>query len=208
MNPKKYLKIAALAAYTAALLLLIMFLMPWSYSFEFPGLEVLTGQINLSPGEFIDYAKDLNRIQMADNFFLIAWAMAWVGFFIVVKRRNRWLGYLSLILGLSAVIFDFTENYYIASALVLTSTDKGWVSEWEVVLTLSYLLTFAGAMAGSLSFRKKSFTDISMNIGGVFFALIAAISFFIDGWYMVSAGWYLIWFVLLGAVLWKESKAA
>lgn len=206
MNQSWLLKISALTSAIAAVLLLVMFFLPWPFSFDFPGIEVLTGQINLSPDEFAIFTTSLNQIQTVDTIFLFAWALAWIGFFIIVRKRNKWLGFLSLILGLGAIAFDFTENYYIGSALTRKPPDANWVGEWETALTLSYLLTYAGALVGSLSFRKKNFTGISMWIVGVFLSVIAAISFFIEGWYLISAGWYLLWFLVLSIILWKENN--
>ena len=118
---------------------------------------------------------------MVDSLFLIAWGIAWIEFFIVVSKRSRWLAYISLVLGMSAVTFDFSENYYIGSALTSASPTASWFAQWKLYLALSYLLTFAGAAAGSLAFHKNIFTDISIITVGVLFAVAAAVSFFVDG---------------------------
>ena len=70
-NSRLVLRIGAVGAAIAALMMVIMALLPWPFTFDIPGEEVISGSLVLSPAEFERFVDSISLILIFDNIIFL-----------------------------------------------------------------------------------------------------------------------------------------
>jgi len=190
-------------------MLLVMAFVPWPFEFEYPGIQVLAGEITLSPEGLNRYVTALQALFIVDGIFLIGWIIAWLGIAALVGTRARLLGSLTLVLGLAGAFFDFTENgivWALVQGLRLNlSPQPGWLIAWQAIQHLSFWLPYAAAAVAALGLWSRKPLDRVVAVAGTLLVVLAAPGLYVPSLSLLASLWFLIWFACSSLLLWRRA---
>ena len=210
---KTLFRLTSISAFFAAFIMVVIAVCAtfvWKFEFMFPGTEVLTGKILLSPTEFAEYEFNLHIIYIIDSIFILTWLGTWFGVSKIIIKKSAISGLIFLVLGFAGGFFDFAENGCVIS--VLKSFHEGlaltpsWTPVWHFVLDFSYIMPFAGSFLIIPFLWQEKTTGKIMAVFAFVFTSIAFIGLYFPQLYFLSFLWFLVWAILSGILLYKNSK--
>jgi hypothetical protein len=176
----------------------------------YPGLEVLTGSLNLSSADKTTFLGGMRVLFILDGIFLLGWMLAWTGLAALVGSRDHLRGILVLAFGLAGALFDLGENGIILGALQSLEAGNaatgGWTIAWKAVQHLSYWLPFTGALLASGIVWSFGWPGRFTAITGSILLPPAVAGLYLPGLSMASNVWFLLWFLSLAALLWNAGR--
>lgn len=209
-DSRPLLRLGAFGAGLSTLLLIVIALLSLITGLEYPGLAVLTGQLTLSAAEQLAYLNGMRLLFVLDGFFLAGWLLAWVGLFHLVHARSPLFGWLTLAFGLAGALCDFGENSLVWGAMQNLQTgaalNADWVIGWKAVQHLSYWLPFLGAMFAAPSLWPGGWDEKAAALAGSVLLVPAVFGLYDPSYFLLAYGWFLIWFLVIGLLLWKSSS--
>lgn len=198
----------AIGASLAVLFLISIAFIPFVEGVGYPGVNVLTGQTQLSSDQFTAYVCSICLDLFLDTFFLIACILAWIGLFHRIRQNNKLLAILMLVLALFGILLDFTENSFVAITLnqLINGAAPGdaWYTPWYISQQASYWLAFIPAALASIILWKGDFWEKVLAFCGSVLLVPAILGMFIPALEMVSIVWYLFWFAFAAVGLWRR----
>jgi hypothetical protein len=198
----------AIGASLAVLFLISIAFIPFVEGVGYPGVNVLTGQTQLSSDQFTAYVCSIYLDLFLDTFFLIGCILAWIGLFYHIHQNNKLIAALMLILALLGIGLDFTENTFIAVTLnqLINGLNPGdtWYTPWHISQQASYWLAFIPAALASIILWKGDFWEKVLAFCGSVLLFPAMLGMFIPALEMVSIVWYLFWFAFAAVILWRR----
>jgi hypothetical protein len=209
MNDKLTLRIAALGAALAVLLLvgLIATVLPTGTD-----AEALRGTV--TPSTFaaaVDRHGFNLRVAMAlDNLFVIGYTLALLGIVVLVRSRIPMLGNVALGGVLLGALLDYTENSItlglIQSHILGTMPKPGWLLILHIVGQIKYLAAFlAAALLGAGLWSCKPL-DRAVSVLAWLFPIVGVASFVFPAASPLVVLAMLILLVSGGALLWRRAS--
>jgi hypothetical protein len=208
---KNQLRLQSCGAALVVLLLIAMYFVQLPEGLAYPGLEILRGDRAQPAAQQAAYLHAMQILFALDGVFLAAQVLAWTGIAQVVRARAALPGMLALILGLSGVMMDLTENSIIWAAL--NSLQAGhlpaseWLIAWKTIHHLSYLLPMLAAVtAGSALWGPRTSERLACLVGLLFSAL-ALCGLYLPELAPLADVWYIAWFASAAFLLWDSSNS-
>ena len=177
-NLRSILRVGAIGATWATVMLILLLIVPWPLNVAFPGEEVLAGTMKLSSGELAQYADFFGVFLAIDGLFVIGWIVGWVGVAFLVRTRSPLLGTVVLIVGLVPALLDLAENEIMWAMIqgyqLDISPQPSWFVAWKISRQLSYWIFYAAAALAGLGLWSDRFLDRLVTIIGT--ALMAFVT--------------------------------
>jgi hypothetical protein len=216
MDGKRHLLAGgAVGALVAVIMLVVMAVFAtgfWPLEVEFPGLEILTGNVPVTPDEFIEFANLSALMLSLDSIFIIGVILAWLGLGVLTRERAGAMGWLVVILGVAGALLDFCENqigWSMVEVRLLGPTapvGSEPIYAYFVVSALSYLFPFtAAALAGVWLWGERP-RERLLTLVGTVLMVPALFGLFVPALYIASYLWFLFWFAAVGVVLFQEGR--
>lgn len=203
------LRIGAFGAVVATIMLIVIVILPWPFTFSFPGEEIITGKRILDAFEWAHYLNLLKIYYMVDNIFVIGWIIGWIGLSVLIYTRVKIIGGIVLMFGLLGAFFDFTENEIFLSLLknyqFNVSAYPFGLIVWNIIREWSYLLPFSGASIAAMGLWSNKFLDRMMSLIGTIYSVIALSGLYIKVLYPLTYIWFLLWFSGSACLLWRRA---
>jgi hypothetical protein len=210
MKSSSFFRLTSIASFLTVALLVVLGLIPWPFDFEFPGEAVLTGSLALSPTIFAQYLSRLHLMYAIDNLLITSWFIAWIGLGKLVRKRNKLMGNIVLVLGLIGPLLDFTENEFVWAMLAGIQSGLtppiNWFLAWTLIRRLSYVLPFVAGTVAALSYWSNRRSERIICLTGLALTAIAMVCLFIPALSLVPNLWWLFWFAGTGFLLWKKAR--
>jgi hypothetical protein len=166
----------------------------------------------VSPDVFLKFA-DLSALMLSlDSIFIIGVILAWLGLGVLTRERTGTWGRLVPAMGVVGALFDFCENQVGWSMVQARLVEPSMSAEavpifaYFVVSALSYLLQFtAAALAGVWLWGERP-RERLLTLAGTVLMVPAIFGLFIPALYIASYLWFLVWFGVVGFVLFQEGR--
>jgi hypothetical protein len=175
-------------------------------------MEILAGTVPVSPDVFIEFANLSALMLSLDSIFIIGVILAWLGLGVLTRERAGKMGWVVVLLGVAGALLDFCENQIgwsmIEVRLLGSSSPIGSapIYAYYIVSSLSYLFPFtAAALAGVWLWGERPRERLLTLIGTVLM-VPALFGLFVPSLYIASYLWFLLWFGIVGVVLFRESR--
>ena len=209
-NKRRLYIFSGVGAGLSVFMLVLLAFIPFPAGLEYPGLEVLTGDLNLFPEDLVLYYRSMRWLFILDSLFLLGWFISWTGLGVIVREHSRTAGFLTLAFGLGGALLDVTENSIIWSAMrrMMSGTSAGhnWVVPWQIIQQLSYWLPYLGAAIAAVWLWKSGGFEKVPAVIGTILAAAAAACLYIPGFSIFSSAWFLFWFGSLAVLFWRYFK--
>jgi len=216
MSGKRHLlSSGAVGALIAVIMLVVMAVFAtalWPLEVEFPGMEILAGETPATPDEFIEFANLSALMLSLDSIFIIGVILAWLGLGVLTRERAGKMGWLVVFLGVAGALLDFCENqigWSMVQARLLGSSapiDAAPIYAYFVVSSLSYLFPFTAAALAGVWLWGDRLRERLLTLIGTVLMVPALFGLFVPSLYIASYVWFLLWFGVVGFVLFQESR--
>lgn len=165
-------------------------------------LDVFVNSKNLSKEQLSIYSNQLNIAFSIVSIYLIGHFSMWLGYSLIIYKRNNLLSYILLAIGFLATLADFTEY---ATRFAIFELIKNHVLEnhliigfWLIVRQLSIWLIFLGSVLVSISiFRIDILLLALLGLVTIPLMYVFALS---KVWYL----WLITWHLLSSMILWRS----
>jgi len=216
MSGKKHLLAGgAVGALIAVIMLVVMAVFAtgfWPLEVEFPGMEILADTVPVSPDEFIEFANLSALMLSLDSIFIIGVILAWLGLGVLTRERAGKMGWLVVFLGVAGALFDFCENQIGWSMVQVrlmdatASINGAPIYAYFIVSALSYLFPFTAAALAGVWLWGDRLRERILTLVGTVLMVPALFGLFVPSLYIASYLWFLLWFGVVGVVLFRESR--
>ena len=216
MSGKRHLLAGgAVGALTAVIMLVVMAIFAtgfWPLEVEFPGMEILTGEVPVTPDEFLEFANLSALMLSLDSIFIIGVILAWLGLGVLTRERAGKMGWLVVFLGVAGALLDFCENqigWSMVETRLLRSTaslDAAPIYAYFIVSSLSYLFPFTAAALAGVWLWGDRVRERLVTLVGTVLMVPALFGLFVPSLYIASYLWFLLWFGVVGFALFQESR--
>ncbi|MBN1882886.1 MAG: hypothetical protein JW885_11980 [Deltaproteobacteria bacterium] len=216
MNGKRHLLASgAVGALVAVIMLVVMAVFAvgfWPLEVEFPGMEILTGEVPMAPDKFIEFANLSALMLSLDSIFIIGVVLAWLGLGVLTRERAGKMGWLVVILGVTGAILDFCENQIGWSMVQVrlmgasAPVDAVPIYAYFIISALSYLFPFTAAALAGVWLWGERIRERLLTLVGTVLMVPALFGLFVPSLSVASFMWFLVWFGVVGVVLFQESR--
>ncbi len=203
------MRVGAIAAVLAALLIVGITFVPWPFDFPMPGDAAISGEVSLNLPEAATFADSVRVLFSIDGVFILCWIVAWIGLSVLVKSRHEMMGQLALVIGLIGPLLDFSENaiMWAITQGIAAGIDPpfGWATAWRVVRHLSYWIPYIAAVIAMVGLWRGKLLDRIICIISVVVMVPGIIGLYVPALELISSVWFLVWFILIAILLWRYS---
>ena len=208
-NPRSILRVGAIGATWATVMLILLLFVPWPLDVTFPGEEVLAGKMQLSSEDLAQYTNFFGVFLAIDGLFVIGWIVGWVGIAFLVRARSPWLGVVVLVTGLVPALLDLAENEIMWAMIQGYQLDfppqPSWFTAWKISRQLSYWIFYAAAALAGLGLWSDRLLDRLVTIVGTVLMAVVTPSLYLGSLPVAASAWFLVWFACTSVLLWRRA---
>ncbi len=207
-DTRRILRIGALGAGAAVVLLLALFAVGLSVGDSFAALEGATTPADF--GAAVDrHAASLKTAMAIDNLFVIGYSTALLGVAVLVRTRARLLGTVALVGALLGGLLDYVENALtvglIQSHLLGATPQPAWLLTLHVVGQVKFLVAFAAVALLGMGLWSPRPLDRTMSVLALLFPVVGVPGLMVSALAPLTILWMLVLLVCATLLLWRRA---
>jgi hypothetical protein len=210
MDNRQRIRIGAVGAFVAALLLVIQFVIGSTLGPDFAYLEM--GSDSARVAEFLKtHAATLTNLMIVDDLFVVAYTVAFVGMMIYTRKQLGGVALLALGFALLTSATDFTEN---SLTIALTRSaagggilETGALLLLQVLSQLKYLWIYVAVVLYAVGTWQARLLNRVVTILFLLFPLLGMPALASPLFGLIRVVWMLVLLLAAGVLLWRETRS-
>lgn len=212
---QRFIRIGAVAAFAAALLLAIQFVIALGIGNDFTLISKSVDPARMS-AFFQMHADALTRLMASDDAFALAYASAFIALAFYLMPRAKLLATLALVFALATALTDWAENSLTLAAVQTAAQNQMLDANILIILfwlgQMKYLLIYPAAILFAVGVWEDGRSEKIVSAGKIFavllalFPIIGIVGIALAVFEVVKILWMLVLLVAGGIFLWRVSQ--
>lgn len=205
MSPR-FIRIGAVAAFVAALLLAIQFVIGVGIGNDFALMSKTLDPARMTVF-FQAHADALIALMTADDAFALAYAIAFIALALYLLPRAKWLAMLALVFALATALTDWAENSLTLAAVQIAAQKQTLDANILLVLfwlgQLKYLLIYPAALLFAVGIWEDGRAGKIFAVSLVLFPIIGIVGIASELFELLKVLWMLALLLAGGIFMWR-----
>lgn len=205
MSPR-FIRIGAVAAFVAALLLAVQFVIALGIGNDFALMSKTLDPARMTQF-FQTHANALTALMASDDAFALAYLIAFITLALFLMPRAKWLAMLALVFALATALTDWAENS-LTLAAVQTAAQKQTLDA-NILLVLfwlgqmKYLLIYPAALLFAFGIWEDGRAGKIFAVSLVLFPIIGIVGIASELFELLKVLWMLALLLAGGIFMWR-----
>lgn len=205
---QRFIRIGALAAFAAALLLALQFVIALGIGNDFTLISKSVDPARMT-AFFATHADALARLMASDDAFALAYAIAFIALALYLMPRARLLATLALLFALATAVTDWAENSLTLAAVQTAAQNQMLEANTLLVLfwlgQMKYLLIYPAALLFAIGIWDDGRAGRIFAILLLLFPAIGIASIAVDALRLAQVLWMFVLLFAGGFFLWRAT---
>ncbi len=209
MSPR-FIRIGAVAAFVAALLLALQFVIGVGIGNDFALMSKTLDPARMT-ALFQTHANALTALMTADDAFALAYAVAFIALALYLLPRVRLLATLALVFALATALTDWAENSLTLAAVQTAAQNQTLEANTLILLfwlgQMKYLLIYPAAILFAFGIWEDGRAGKIFAVLLVLFPIIGIVGISIEVFQLLQVLWMLVLLSAGGIFLWRAGRS-